>query len=60
VLWYLNYLYGLAGNLDETCTYLCGNSLGLMPKRSKQRVMEELDAWGKRYLKKIRPEKLSL
>ena len=52
MLCYLNYLYGLAGNLDETCTYLCGNSLGLMPKRSRQRVMEELDAWGKRYLKK--------
>lgn len=33
---------------DEECTYLCGNSLGLMPKRSRQLVNEEFDAWGKR------------
>ncbi|KAJ2633888.1 Kynureninase (L-kynurenine hydrolase) [Coemansia sp. RSA 1290] len=28
------------------CTYLCGNSLGLQPKRARQRVCEELDEWG--------------
>lgn len=27
--------------------YLCGNSLGLMPNRSKQLVEEELQKWGK-------------
>ncbi|EKM55401.1 uncharacterized protein PHACADRAFT_161382 [Phanerochaete carnosa HHB-10118-sp] len=34
--------------LDQTCTYLCGNSLGAMPKRSRQLVQEELDVWGTR------------
>ncbi|KAI0093620.1 kynureninase [Irpex rosettiformis] len=33
---------------DEECTYLCGNSLGAMAKRSKALVMEELDVWGSR------------
>jgi kynureninase len=27
------------------CTYLCGNSLGLMPNSSKERIQEELTAW---------------
>ena len=27
--------------------YLCGNSLGLMPKRSREYVCEELEKWGK-------------
>ncbi|XP_006458205.1 hypothetical protein AGABI2DRAFT_190561 [Agaricus bisporus var. bisporus H97] len=31
---------------DAKCTYLCGNSLGLMSERSKTLVQEELDAWG--------------
>jgi len=30
----------------EPCTYLCGNSLGLLPRRSEQLVKEELVAWG--------------
>ncbi|KAH9901061.1 kynureninase [Cubamyces lactineus] len=33
---------------DEPCTYLCGNSLGLLPKRSKKLVEEELEVWGTR------------
>ncbi|CAL1704841.1 unnamed protein product [Somion occarium] len=33
---------------DSPCTYLCGNSLGLLPKRSKQLVEEELAVWGTR------------
>lgn len=33
-------------DLDKPCTYLCGNSLGLMPKRSKTLVEEELAVWG--------------
>lgn len=34
--------------VDETCTYLCGNSLGVLPKRSRQLVQEELEVWGTR------------
>ncbi|KAI0695913.1 kynureninase [Cytidiella melzeri] len=33
---------------DEECTYLCGNSLGVMAKRSKELILEELDVWGTR------------
>lgn len=33
---------------SKPCVYLCGNSLGLMSKRSKTLVMEELDVWGRR------------
>ncbi|KAJ2558977.1 Kynureninase (L-kynurenine hydrolase) [Coemansia sp. RSA 1933] len=31
------------GNAD--CTYLCGNSLGLMPKKARQILNEEMDEW---------------
>ncbi|KAF9163212.1 Kynureninase (L-kynurenine hydrolase) [Actinomortierella ambigua] len=31
---------------DEPCTYLCGNSLGLMPKNVTKYVQEELTVWG--------------
>lgn len=34
------------GSEDQPCTYLCGNSLGLLPKRSKILVQEELEVWG--------------
>ncbi|KAJ1885250.1 Kynureninase (L-kynurenine hydrolase) [Kickxella alabastrina] len=30
------------------CTYLAGNSLGLMPRRARQLVGEELDEWARR------------
>ncbi|EJF65981.1 kynureninase [Dichomitus squalens LYAD-421 SS1] len=33
---------------DQPCTYLCGNSLGLLPKRAKKLVQEELEVWGTR------------
>ncbi|KAK7693603.1 hypothetical protein QCA50_003172 [Cerrena zonata] len=33
---------------DSPCTYLCGNSLGALPKRSKKLVEEELAVWGSR------------
>lgn len=33
---------------DGEVTYLCGNSLGLLPKRGRQLVQEELDVWSKR------------
>ncbi|KAJ3537384.1 hypothetical protein NM688_g6698 [Phlebia brevispora] len=33
---------------DDPCTYMCGNSLGLLTKRSRRLVHEELDVWGTR------------
>ncbi|KAF8921409.1 pyridoxal phosphate-dependent transferase [Mucidula mucida] len=33
---------------DAPCTYLCGNSLGLLSTRSRKLVQEELDVWSKR------------
>ncbi|KAI8147409.1 hypothetical protein BJV82DRAFT_595375 [Fennellomyces sp. T-0311] len=36
--------------LDKPCNYLCGNSLGLMPKRSRELVQEELEVWATRYI----------
>lgn len=32
---------------NEPLVYLCGHSLGLMPLAARDRVMEELDDWGK-------------
>ncbi|KAI8967130.1 pyridoxal phosphate-dependent transferase [Mycotypha africana] len=37
-----------SSKVDEECIYLCGNSLGLLPKCTKELILEELDAWGKR------------
>ncbi|KAF8574487.1 kynureninase [Ramaria rubella] len=31
---------------EKSCTYLCGNSLGPLPKKSAEFVREELDVWG--------------
>ncbi|KAI9501262.1 kynureninase-like protein [Coemansia spiralis] len=33
---------------DTDCTYLCGNSLGLLPKRARQILNEEMDEWAKK------------
>jgi hypothetical protein len=33
---------------NHRCTYLCGNSLGPLAKRSKSLVLEELHVWGSR------------
>jgi kynureninase len=33
---------------DEKCTYLCGNSLGLLSKTSDSEVQNELNVWGTR------------
>ncbi len=33
---------------SSSCIYLCGNSLGLQPKRTKKYVMYELEEWEKR------------
>ncbi|XP_043930906.1 kynureninase [Protopterus annectens] len=32
---------------DQNCVYLCGNSLGLQPKKVKEYIDEELDKWAK-------------
>ncbi|XP_045123520.1 kynureninase-like isoform X2 [Portunus trituberculatus] len=32
---------------EGECIYLCGNSLGLQPKTTKDKVVEVLDAWAK-------------
>lgn len=34
-------------NPDEPCVYLCGNSLGLMPKATREAVVQELDDWAR-------------
>ncbi|KAG7844690.1 hypothetical protein KL941_003430 [Ogataea angusta] len=39
---------GLDGPADQKVTYLCGNSLGLMPKNLPRAVNAELDAWAAR------------
>lgn len=36
---------GLHG--DEQCVYLCGNSLGLMPKATREAVNQEMDDWAR-------------
>jgi kynureninase len=35
-------------NGNHRCAYLCGNSLGLLAKRSKALLEEELHVWGSR------------
>lgn len=35
-------------NVEDDCVYLCGNSLGLQPKQTKEFVNVELDKWAKR------------
>jgi kynureninase len=32
---------------DEPCVYMCGNSLGLMPKATRDAVVQELDDWAR-------------
>jgi kynureninase len=32
---------------EEDCIYLCGNSLGLMPKKAQEYVQEDMEKWGK-------------
>lgn len=35
------------GDGDEECVYLCGNSLGLKPKKADVYLREQLENWGK-------------
>lgn len=39
----------LIDNPDEECIYLCGNSLGLKPKRADKYLQQAMDDWGKMY-----------
>ncbi|KAH3663855.1 hypothetical protein OGAPHI_005258 [Ogataea philodendri] len=39
---------GLEGPAEEKVNYLCGNSLGLMPKSVPRAINDELDAWAAR------------
>jgi hypothetical protein len=32
---------------EADCIYLCGNSLGLMPKKAQEYVQEDMEKWGK-------------
>ncbi|KAK2466992.1 hypothetical protein APHAL10511_001250 [Amanita phalloides] len=41
-------LHDSAANPHEKCHYLCGNSLGLLSRRSKELVNNELDVWASR------------
>ncbi len=38
-------LGGSGGAGDEACVYLCGNSLGCMPRRARELLNQELDDW---------------
>jgi len=38
---------GAASGGDEPCVYLCGNSLGLMPRATRTAVEQELDDWAR-------------
>ncbi|CEP23047.1 BNA5 [Cyberlindnera jadinii] len=40
--------FGIPGDADTKTTYLCGNSLGLMPLAIRRAINDELDAWGER------------
>lgn len=39
---------GIDPKNDDELTYLCGNSLGLMPKEIREAINRELDAWASR------------
>ncbi|KAJ2784168.1 Kynureninase (L-kynurenine hydrolase) [Coemansia javaensis] len=39
---------GNSNSSDDPCTYLCGNSLGLMPRRARAVLDEEMDEWAAR------------
>ncbi|RUS31835.1 pyridoxal phosphate-dependent transferase [Jimgerdemannia flammicorona] len=42
------FVSSVRGDADEPCIYMCANSLGLMPKRTRRLIMEELDIWAKK------------
>lgn len=38
----------ISENDEESCLYFCGNSLGLQPRRTAERVSSHLTAWAKK------------
>lgn len=36
------------GKVEGPAVYFCGNSLGLLSKRARQHMLEELDVWSTR------------
>lgn len=36
------------GEIDGDAVYFCGNSLGLLSKKGRKHLMEELDVWSTR------------
>ena len=38
------------GEVDGDAIYFCGNSLGLLSKKGRQHMLEELDVWSSRYI----------
>jgi len=36
------------GEVDGDAIYFCGNSLGLLAKKARQYLLEELDVWSSR------------
>lgn len=46
--WHCSFLFGSASSQltsDGEAVYFCGNSLGLLSKRGRELVMQELDTW---------------
>lgn len=43
---------------DGKAIYFCGNSLGLLSKKARQHIMEELDVWSTRLVPHFRVMKL--
>lgn len=41
-------LITLSSTGDGEVVYLCGNSLGLLPKQARKLLNEEIDVWSKR------------
>lgn len=41
---------GGEGKADGEAIYFCGNSLGLLSKKGRKHVIEELDVWSERYI----------
>jgi kynureninase len=38
------------GEVDGDAIYFCGNSLGLLSKKARQHMQEELDVWSTRWV----------
>ena len=38
------------GEVDGDAIYFCGNSLGLLSKKARKHMLEEIDVWSGRYV----------